>query len=280
MSAARRGAFAAATLTFTAFAIPALYGAGDFSAARLAPLGLAFALAGTAATVHRNDTLRRAFPYRALGLGPGIILSAAILGAMAVLYGWRDWSGAPLADLASDARALWAFPWSPVVIYAASGASPGAVSCLIGLLTVAVALILIFGVLALLAPVRSAATVFDHAALWRGRAGRGEAEDLARRGAKGITPLRPRESRRPAIRRYLLIRAAALLFFAVILAYAPAAFSLLRTLDAPELRVVLDPPIWSDPFLSTWAMAVWAALVAATGLFAFGYVRLALALGR
>ncbi len=280
----RRGAYSAGVFTLAAFLMPALLAPGPFELANIAGVALAIWMGVEASRSYQRDDIPGNLPYRIGPVGPGIVASAAILFCLALDLAWSDPRDASdVADRILDARltAFWDFPFSPARMYAMPmeglpTPSAASVAVVNRLLTAALLIGLVVSLLALVGGVSRRASLRRHALLWKGIKVETAADELARRGARGLRPVRdplPRIGYAPVSGR-LFLRSFSMLIAFICLPYAPVFLRLLEGSRIPQVQTFFATPLFYNPFLAVWLPGLWAIIVAVAMVLVVTYLRL------
>lgn len=291
MAAERQGAFSASIFTLATFLAPALLAPGPIELANLAGVVFAVWMAIDVWRRYGRRDIPETFAHRASPAGPGVVASAALLFAVAIAHAWASAPGAEAAaglDAAFErVRALWDFNWSPVRLLldpfgAAQAPSPYVGSLVTFLLTAAVVIGALFGILALIAGVSDPPSLHHHALIWKGVRVEDAENALARRGAKGLKPIRDpfAEAEKTPVAGRLFTRAAALVVAVAGLAYAPAVIRLAASRGYAALDRLFESRLAENEFFVFWLPSLWAILLASALIYLGAYVRLGLSLWR
>ena len=284
----RRGAYASGMLTLAVFLTPALMAPGPVEIANIAGIALAIWLAVDAWRIYGRHDLRATLPYRVAPVAPGLLGSAAIIFVVALLIGWQSWTGAvdpQLSEVTRLCQAFWDFPFSPVAMLARPSAalptiSPETVQNVMVCLSAAIALGLFFGLFALIGRIDARSTLRRHAVLWRGGESTEPEDRLAKRGARGLKPVRSADYgvAGEKVSGRLLLRAASMIVAIVFLPYAPLFLRFLAGSGFPQVEAVFNSPLVDNIFFNIWLVGLWSMIIAAAIILFFAYIRLAFAL--
>lgn len=286
----RRGAYSAAALTLAAFLLPALFAPGPIELANVA--GCVFAV-WMALDVWRRYGRRDApssLVFRVGPVAPGVVASAAVLFAMALLHAWdaagaRTW--ALLEEAEAKAVALWTFPFSPLKMYldpgvAAPAPAPEAARLVALVISAAVAMGGLFALFALMAHVGDRTALRRHALVWKGVRSADAVEKLAERGARGLKPIRDPFSDVAAtpVAGRLALRALALVLVFAVLLYGPFVIRWIGSSAFEPARVFFESAFVNNAFFPLWVTALWGVCLAGTLIHVGAYLRLAMATAR
>lgn len=290
MAAERRGVYSASVFTLATFLAPALLAPGPVELANLAGVVFALWMAADVWRRYGRRDLPETFPHRPSPVGPAVVASAALIFAVALLHAWTAGSGAAAGGLEGGlerAEALWAFPGSPVSLFLAPldrAPEPNRyVATLVPFLTTAaVAVGALFGLLTLVAGVYEPETLRRHAMIWKGVRMEDAEQALARRGGKGLRPIRDPfvEAEKAPISGRLYTRAAALVVAVLALAYAPVAIRILAGMADGAKEPSFVVRLGENPFFALWLPALWAILLAASLIYLGAYLKLGAMLAR
>lgn len=284
----RRGAYASGMLTLAVFLTPALMAPGPVEMANIAGVALAIWLAVDAWRIYGRHDLRATLPYRVAPVAPGLLGSAAIIFIIALLIGWQGWSGGvdpQLQEITRICRSFWDFPFSPVAMLARPSAalpeiSGETVQNVTVCLSAAIVLGLAFGFFALLGRIGRRDTLRRHAVLWRGGDSTVPEDRLAKRGARGLKPVRSADygvsGERVSGR--LALRALSMTVAIFFLPYAPLFLRFLAGSGFPQVEAFFASPFVDNPFFNIWLVGLWSMIIAASIILFFAYIRLAFAL--
>lgn len=286
----RRGAYAAAALTLAAFLLPALFAPGPIELANVA--GCIFAI-WMASDVWRRYGRRDApssLVFRVGPAAPGVVASAAVLFALALLHSWdaaRTGTWPQLETMAATASSSWTFPFSPLKMYldpavAAPAPTAEAARLVTLILTAALAVGGIFAILSLVAHVGDKEGLRRHALIWKGVRAADSEDRLAARGARGLAPIRDPLSEvvtAPVAGRLFLRAAALVLVFAVLL-YAPFVIRWIGASSFEPARVFFESAFVKNAFFPLWITALWGVCLAGALIHVGAYIRLGLATAR
>lgn len=286
----RRGAYSAAALTLAAFLLPALFAPGPIELANVA--GCVFALWMAADVWRRYGRLDApsSLVFRVGPVAPGVVASAAVLFAIALLHAWdvvgaRNWPF--LEGLEAKAVALWAFPFSPLKMYldpsvAAPAPTQEAARLVTLVVSAAIAVGGLFALFALVAHVGDRETLRRHALIWKGVRSSDAVDRLAERGARGLTPIRDPFSDvvvTPVAGR-LLLRALALVLVFLVLLYGPFVIRWIGSSAFEPARAFFESAFVNNAFFPLWVTALWGVCLAGTLIHVGAYLRLAMATAR
>ncbi len=266
MAERRNPAYAMGALTAAAYLVAPLLAPGPLTAARGVAALLSLWLGWTAARLYAAEERRAALPYRIAPTGPGLILAAALIGLVTVLVAYR--AEAEMRALDHALFRFWAFPFSPVGMFAAETEGLAPVSRLAArgvaaALSVALALALAVAFIAAVAPIARPKTLRSHALRWKDDL---EPDDFVDEGER--------------VSGRLWLRAASLSLSALCLAYAPVFARMLSATHLPPIEHTLALPPLAEGFTGLWLISLWGAAVAAALIYAAAYLRLGFALAR
>lgn len=283
MASERQGAYAASMFTLATFLAPAILAPGPVELANVAGVVFALWMALDVWRRYGRHDIPATFPTRPSPVGPGVVASAALLFAIAILHAWAEANGASgsLGARFESVRALWDFPFSPVALFLAPiehAPEPSRyfATLIPVLMTAAVAIGALFGLLTLVAGVSRPDTLRHHALVWKGVRLEDAEEALARRGVRGLKPIRDpfAEADKTPVSGGLFRRAATLVLAVLIVAYAPLALRLLAGLGGDAAEAFFAGPFPQNAFFALWLPALWAILLASSLIYLGAYLRL------
>lgn len=284
----RRGAYAAGMLTFAVFLAPALLAPGPIEIANIAGVALAIWLAVDAWRIHGRRDLRATLPYRVAPVAPGLLGSAAMIFVVALVMGWQRWSGGKdlkLEQITQFCRSIWDFPFSPIAMLARPTAALPTISAetiqnVTVCLSVAVCFGLAFGLFSLVGRIDERSSLRRHAVLWRSGDSSEPEDRLAKRGVRGLKPVRSADygvaGQRVSGR--LALRAASMIVAIVTLPFAPLFLRFLAGSGFPQVEAFFAWSLIDNVFFNIWLVGLWSMIITAAIILFFAYIRLAFAL--
>ncbi len=284
----RRGAYASGMLTLAVFLAPALMAPGPIEIANFAGIALAIWLGVDAWRVYGRHDLRATLPYRVAPVAPGLLGSAAIIFMVALLIGWQNWTGVrdpQIQQIARFCAGFWDFPFSPIAMLARENPGLPTVSLktvenVMVCLSAAVALGLVFGLFSLIGRIDHRDTLRRHAVLWRGGQAAMPENRLAKRGARGLKPVRAADYgvAGESVSRRLMLRATSMIVAIVFLPFAPLFLRFIAGSGIPQVEAFLQSPFVDNSFFNVWLVGLWSMIITAAIILFFAYIRLAFAL--
>lgn len=279
-----REAYAASLFAFSAFLVAPLAAPGPIELANLAGVALAIWVAVVVRRNYGRDDIPDTFAYRVSTAGPGLLISATVLFTITLAVGWVGWMGytSDQVRLIDDGLSvLWDFAYSPVALFATTGApglppSADALRLMTTALSAAVLLGVVFALMNFVGAVRRRRTLRRHAVIWRGWPIDNAEIRLAARGVRGLAPVRDplEEATARPLAKWAFLRAASLIVAIVGLPFAPTLMQLISALPNAEVQAIFASPLMNNPFFAIWITGLWAFCIAgAINLFG-AYLRL------
>lgn len=282
----RRGAYATGMLTLAVFLAPALMAPGPVELANVAGVALAIWLALDAWRIYGRRDLRATLPYRIAPVAPGLLGSAAMLFMIALIIGWLGGARHAQLDKVTDLCArFWDFPFSPIAMLARPSAvlptiSAETVKIVTVCLSAALLLGLFFGLFSLIGRIYERSTLRHHAVLWLGGESAAPEDRLAKRGARGLKPVRSADygvaDRKVSGR--LSLRAASMVVAIVFLPFAPLFLRFFAGSGFPRVEAFFASELIDNAFFNVWIVGLWAMIITAAIILFFAYIRLAFVL--
>lgn len=282
----RRGAYASGMLTLAVFLTPALMAPGPVEIANIAGVALAIWLAVDAWRIYGRRDLRATLPYRVAPVAPGLLGSAALIFMIALLIGWLGGARNAQIDKITDlSTRFWDFPFSPVAMLARPNAALPTISAetiqIVSLcLSAALALGLFFGLFSLIGRIDERGTLRRHAVVWLGGDSSEPADRLAKRGARGLKPVRSIDHgvAGTKVSGRLTLRAASMIVAIFFLPFAPLFLRFLAGSGFPRVEAFFASELLDNAFFNVWIVSLWAMIITAAIILFFAYIRLAFAL--
>lgn len=282
----RRGAYTSSMLTLAVFLAPALMAPGPVEIANIAGIALAIWLAVDAWRTYGRRDLGATLPYRIAPVAPGLLGSAALIFMITLIIGWLGGARNAQLDQVTDLCArLWDFPFSPVAMLARPNAalptiSAGMVQNVSLCLSAAVALGLFFGLFSLVGRIYERATLRRHAVVWLGGDSSAPEDRLAKRGARGLKPVRSIDYgvAGTKVSGRLALRAASMIVAIVFLPFAPLFLRFIAGSGFPRVEAFFTSALFDNAFFNVWIVSLWAMIITASIILFFAYIRLAFAL--
>lgn len=282
----RRGAYATGMLTLAVFLAPALMAPGPVELANVAGVALAIWLALDAWRIYGRRDLRATLPYRVAPVAPGLLGSAAMLFMIALIIGWLGGARNAQLDKVTDLCArFWDFPFSPIAMLARPNValptiSPETVKIVTVCLSAALLLGLFFGLFSLIGRIYERSTLRRHAVLWLGGESAVPEDRLAKRGARGLKPVRSADygvaDRKVSGR--LTLRATSMIVAIVFLPFAPLFLRFFAGSGFPRVEAFFASEFVDNAFFNVWIVGLWAMIITAAIILFFAYIRLAFVL--
>ena len=282
----RRGAYATGMLTLAVFLAPALMAPGPVELANVAGVALAIWLALDAWRIYGRRDLRATLPYRIAPVAPGLLGSAAMIFMIALIIGWLGGARNAQLDKVTDLCAkFWDFPFSPIAMLARPSAalptiSAETVKIVTVCLSAAVFLGLFFGLFSLIGRIHERSTLRRHAVLWLGGDSAEPEDRLAKRGARGLKPVRSADFgvADTKVSGRLTLRATSMIVAIVFLPFAPLFLRFFAGSGFPRVEAFFASELLDNAFFNVWIVGLWAMIITAAIILFFAYIRLAFAL--
>ncbi len=285
-AAQRRGAYTSSMLTLAVFLAPALLAPGPVEIANIAGIALAVWLAVDAWRTYGRRDLRATLPYRVAPVAPGLLGSAALIFMIALIIGWLGGARHDQLDKIYDICArFWDFPFSPVAMLARPNValptiSPETIKIVTVCLSAALLLGLFFGLFSLVGHIYERGTLRRHAVVWLGGDSSAPEDRLAKRGARGLKPVRSIDYgvAGTKVSGRLTLRAASMVVAIVFLPFAPLFLRFLAGSGFPRVEAFFASELLDNAFFNVWIVGLWAMIITAAIILFFAYIRLAFAL--
>lgn len=282
----RRGAYASGMMTLAVFLAPALMAPGPIEIANIAGIALAIWLGVDAWRIYGRRDLRATLPYRVAPVAPGLLGSAALIFMIALIIGWLG--GARHVQLEQITRFcanFWDFPFSPIAMFARPNAalptiSAETVQIVMLCFSAAVILGLFFGLFSLIGRIDERSSLRRHAVLWLGGESAEPEDRLAKRGARGLKPVRSADYgvTDTKVSGRLALRAASMIVAIVFLPFAPLFLRFIAGSGFPRVEAFSASSLLDNAFFNVWIVSLWAMIITSAIVLFFAYIRLAFAL--
>lgn len=282
----RRGAYASGMLTLAVFLAPALIAPGPVEIANIAGIALAIWLAVDAWRIYGRRDLRATLPYRVAPVAPGLLGSAALIFMITLIIGWLGGARNAQLDQITDLSArFWDFPFSPVAMLARPNAalptiSTETIQSVSLCLSAALVLGLFFGLFSLIGRIDERGTLRRHAVVWLGGDSSAPEDRLAKRGARGLKPVRSIDHgvAGTKVSGRLALRAASMVVAILFLPFAPLFLRFIAGSGFPRVEAFFASALVDNAFFNVWFVSLWAMIITASIILFFAYVRLAFVL--
>jgi len=207
---------------------------------------------------------------------------------VALVMGWQRWSGGKdlkLEQITQFCRSIWDFPFSPIAMLARPTAALPTISAetiqnVTVCLSVAVCFGLAFGLFSLVGRIDERSSLRRHAVLWRSGDSSEPEDRLAKRGVRGLKPVRSADygvaGQRVSGR--LALRAASMIVAIVTLPFAPLFLRFLAGSGFPQVEAFFAWSLIDNVFFNIWLVGLWSMIITAAIILFFAYIRLAFAL--